>query len=328
MQSQADCRYGMAEQSVWGEAVADAGAVIQLNCKPFHLSHQGELLRLPGSHGVRNTIQGDLKVLTPGAMIEFEISGVASKGTLDFFLAGAFQVVTEAAGTPYEKTFVYQATQPIFETGNAGYTLTVFERAPTASESWKVKDVIVKKLVLSLTEHGVLMYTASCVGRGIPVASTPSGTWTRETQTTWHADDLARVIVDFGGGSQNFKFKGLVWTMENEIIRCGGGSGDFTTYGIASRRWQCDLRVYKDANAPTAIANWKATTPLTVHVGWEASAAADKYLDITHYGTLISEPDFSNDKILDVQLSVEAAGANASTTPITVVLCNTFDRGW
>lgn len=330
-----DCQIGIAEQTVWGTAAADAAAVIQLDCEPINIPQSVNLRQNNGATGARWRITTDFSADQYGAMPEFSIKGEAKRDEIDFFLAGYFQKVVEGATTPFAKTFTFDtsAPQPDFPLASAGYTMTFFFRDPVAADSWKVKDVVVKSLKLSYRPGERVGYEATLVGRGAPATSTPSGTWTRSANEFYFWNTIARKTVNFGAGAlaQILGQGGIDLTLEQIVESYGQEStGEFTGYVLRDRFPKLSMNITKGTSLATAITNLKAATAVDINIGIGNATPGTDDGDFDIAAKMILQPDVERifGDHYEVNLVGEVASANNSTTPMTIVMANAIDRVW
>lgn len=328
--SNRDKRYGLAEQTVWGTPTADAANVIELDCEHLVLPVVPNLRESPQVHASRVGLQGDVQADTYQATPEFSLSMDAKQKSVDHLLYAFFQQVTEAATTPFSKTFTFPTTQPDFSTASAGYTATIFERDPVAAHSLKVKNAIAKSLAISVSANGRAKVVAGMVGLGYPATSTPSGTWTRTAYEYFHAANVARFRVNFGAGVVSLVMKSLELSLSQEVIGVGqDGSGNFVTWGILSRAGTFKMQCVKDANILTARTNLAAGTAVSCNVSWgnASPGTVDGDFDLSFAGKLTNAP-YDNEDLLGVTIEGRVLAADASTAPVTIIMANATDRGW
>lgn len=327
-------RYGVAKQSAWGTAIADNAAVIELDCEHTIVEAAYNVRENPGAHGTRSRRTGDVVTDTKGVMPTFKIAGVVKKDEFPNFLYACIQQVSEAATTPYAKTFTFLTSQPAF-LSDAGYFFTFFERDPEAAQTVKVTDCIVKTLKLSCESGGRLMYEAECVGRAaIAYASDPSGTWTRQpTDITdyFFFEHIDTVTADFGAGAQALTLKSFELTLgHNDITGVGhDGAGNKEYPALSGRKVEGSITVVKDAQTQSARAAIAANTVIGVQIAWgDGTADGDLTID---FDCKLSDVKHDNDNgIYGAQWAFEALDDSSDTTYelLKVIAADAVDRSW
>lgn len=330
-----DCAVGMAIQSTWGTPVADNAAVIQLDIdEPVHFPREGNRRTNPGATGCRWKVSGDYAIDHYGIMTRFTIKGEAKWDELDILMYAHAQKVVEGASTPYAKTITRDtsAPQPDFA-ADAGFKLTFFFLDPVAADSWKIKDCIVENLKIMAQPGGPIKYEAVIVGRGIPVTSTPSGTWTRSANQFWFWDTSVRRTVNFGSGAVDLELSSAGYTIElaQKIDKYGQNTdGSFKGYTISEIVPKFSITVHKDDNLADAITAYDNQTLITFNLahGNATAGTVDGDLDFT-FTAILDEPQrVFADPHYEATFAGEIASANKSTTPFTIIIANAVDRSW
>ena len=330
-----DYLVGMAEQTVWGTAAADAAAVMQLDVAPIHLPQPINFRPNPGATGARWKITTDYAADQYGVVTEFTIKGEAKQKELDFLLAGYAQKCVEGATTPFSKVFTFDtsAPQPDFPVSSAGYTLTFFFRDPVTADSWKVKDCIVKSLKISFQPGQRASYEAVIVGRGAPATSTPSGTWTRTANEFWFWNLCAEKTVNFGAGAvaQILGSGGCELNFVQSADLYGQEStGDGTGWILYDRFPKFSLNLLKGSSLATAITNLKAATAIDAVLRWGNATPGTDNGDLSINFKAILTPDvervFNNN--YEMVLQGDLASASNAASPFTITLANAIDRVW
>lgn len=333
-----DCRIGMAVQSTWGTAVADNAAVIQLDVpEPIDFEIPMNMKSNPGATGARWRIASDYSFDQHGVASRFTIQCEAKQDELDIFLYAFTQKVVEGASTPSSKVFTFDtsAPQPDFS-ADAGFKLTFFFRDAVDADSLKIKDVICERLKLTAMPGQRTKMEAKMIGRGIPVASTPSGTWTRSANLFYNWDLFARKTINFGAGAvaQVLGSGGVVIDLIQSVIPHGqevsGGIGYFSNYTIKDRYPKYSIKVIKGTSLGSAITNFKAGTQNTFVLGQGNATAGtdDGDLDFTFGGIFTPGPSRIFAEHYEVDMAGDMVSANSSTTPLTITLANATDRSW
>ena len=332
-----DKRYGLAEQTAWGTAIADAGAFQEMDCEATEIKAEVKYRETPGSHATRNMTYGDISADQRGALPKLSVTGEAKQKELDYFLHAFFQNMVEGALTPFSKTFTLPVTQPDFTAiaslAAAGQILTLIERFPAASTSKKITDVISNSITLSCAPGERLKFTSELVGRGLTsFVSNPSGTWTRAAAEYWHWEDLDRFTINWGSGAQTCVPVGAFEiALACDVMGVGqDGSGNVQALHTQfNRAMTFSLTFNRDAQATSAKTNWGAGTAITVNVGWgnASPGTVDGDLDITFTGKIEKVED-TNEDILGTTITGRIAASTAATEPITIIMANAVDRTW
>lgn len=324
-----DKRVGFAAQTTFGTAIADAGAFTALACEPPIVERDTKIHEGGGVFGTRNPVYANTYTHTNGSMPTFTIAGVANRSDMADLLAMVFQNVTEAATSPYKKTFTYSGTQADY-TSDAGYFYTFIDRNPTASTSWKMVDCIAKSGTFDIDRNGFVNYSLEMVGRGAPsVVSNPSGTWTLASQSFWDYESVARATINFGSGAQDIIFEKMSFSFSHDIVPVGFDSGDFQTYGITNRDLGFTITTLRDAQTTTAVTNADGNTAVTINLAWGNATAGtdDGDLDFTGTGKITAvKPEHS--EILSTEFSGKFLAADETSEPITVILADDTDKSW
>ncbi len=333
-------RYGIALQTAFGTAIADAGAFTELKCEPFTPQEGLNVIKDPMVSGVRNQIDDEVDVSIDYAMPTMSVSIPSVRDNVDLLIAMFMQNMTEAAATPFYKTGTFPVAgedmQPDFS-ANDGFYATIVKRGPRASTSWKVRDVIAQQLKFACEPSGRLSLQAELIGRGpISYAANPSGTWTRDAGTGWRYGKILRRLIDFGADDVSVILKGG-WelTLTQEVVAVspgidGSGNGTFETFGLLNRGGEFLLRINKDAVSEAGLTNLPIGTPIDVQLGWgNATPGTDnRDLDIDFHAILTEPINMDDDGIQALELKGELSGEDVDTSPITFGVANAVDRTW
>lgn len=269
-QSPREMRFGFTQQSVYGTAEADAVAVTEIDCEPFHVNRDIKQIEVRGSHGTRERNEASIITLDDGCVPSFTVDIVVKKLELADLLAAFFQNVVEGESTPFDKTFTLGATQPDFE-ADAGYFYTWFVRDPVAAKSIKIKDCVLKALTISIVGGEPVRASCEWVGMGLPaVNATPSGTWTvNPTTGLFYRDYLDRITIDFGSGAVNFRLMEGEISLSRDIVGIGqDGSGGNQVLHLANPVHTATIKVVKDDDWEDVRTNHAACTAIDFNLGW------------------------------------------------------------
>lgn len=254
------------EQTAFDTVEADAAAGIQLDCEALDIDLDSKVRDNFGESGNRFLVAEDLQTDGKGSMPVVNLNCPA-RNSLDQFLAGYFQDVTEGAPSPMDKTFIYGATVPDFK-ADAGFFFTIIDNAGAAISD-KIKSAICKALTLTIPLDDMMRISSEWVGVGQAVASTPAGTYTREQDNKFHWHDMSRVTIDFGAGAQAVIPVGdIVFGFTQDVIGHDPAGGSFQNVVLTNRRGTLSIPIEKDANAMSAKVNAYGDTLITVNVGF------------------------------------------------------------
>jgi len=310
----------------WGEIVDCEIGVLDTDVKTRepNRSNSGNRILLA------QNVQHDEK----GTMPKFTIQGDAKKHTLAGLLYGVVQNVSEAVGTPFEKTFTFASTQPDF-TANAGWFGTLIVKQPS-SLSQKVRDMIVRKLTLSCepeNNQGRMQMTAELIGRGaVTRDSAPNtGVLARYAQSFFYFHDLK--VASFVGNTI-YPLSIPKIEITNNALAIGqksATSGDFLTYALGAPSYSVTftIRVLWDT-VSAGLKNTEATTPASqagaLILSW-GTDNTDGYLNFTTYCKVDApSPDaYGPTKAVDFNFTMVDDEVNE---PFTCVIADALDRAW
>lgn len=326
-------RYGLAAQSTWGTAEADAAAFMELDCDALEVNHDIKEVDIVGAHGTQVPKISDKLIHTKGSSPMVTIPAMPAKqDELDHLLYGVLGAVTEGETTPFDKTFTLPTSPPNYGQ-SAGHFFTFIERDPAASKSIKAADMLVKQLTLSLAEGDFLKVAAELQGRALPsFTSNPSGTWTRAALDLWHAEDLDRCTINFGSGAVSFHLVNFEVVVAYEMKMIGqSGSGDVQALYPSLQPLTWKLSVVKDSDFHTALTNWSGNTAVDVNLGWgnATPGTEDGDLDIQVHGKINAAPK-AHDQIITAEITGVCLESDDGTSDeaLQIVMANAVDRSW
>jgi hypothetical protein len=325
----------LAQQSVWGTAIADNAAGVLLDVESAVFDPDFNDRRPNRSNSGSRVLQDvNIQVDSKGSTPKATLKGDAKLADIAHFIHAVMQNVVETATpSPYSKVFTFPATQPDFTAiaslASAGWIATLIEKHPAASTSSKIVDAICTDLTLTCAPdagNGRLQFAAAMMGRGtMSMVANPSGTYTRVAQTFFNFHDLLAVTV---GGSYltPLSIEIKISQPKTKAISTNSSSpGMPLTYAIPEYAVTAKLKVLKDSVAETVRANWGTSTSSAYVIRW-GTAAATGYLNFALQGALLKAPNV----IEDVNaIEFELAGVKSgSTQSLTVTLCDAVLRGW
>jgi len=325
-------RYGIAQQTALGTAVADAGAFVELDCEPTEVNYGVKQLDQPSSHGMRYKTDNDIITHQYGVMPSVTLSGIANHNSLDYFSYAFCQSVTEATATPYLKTFVVHASQPSFNSiasvSSEGQLLTFVLRDPEASKSVKLTDCIAKSITYTWSQGEPLKYSVELVSRSaVSFSSNPTGTWTKVTSGDfWYFEDLDTVTID----STSFHLNSFELSLSQDVLPIGqDGSGNFADYGLVNKQLGFKVKVVKDADWEANLTAWTGNTAIDgdIKIG---TGTADGDITFDFRGKLNAETGAQkvHDDLVHGEINGVLTHDGSSALPLTIGIANAVDRTW
>jgi hypothetical protein len=325
------------EQATFGTVLADTadfngttpewGEILDAEIVPLDWDTR---VREPNrSHvGQRVTLASNFQQDQKGVVPKFAVTGDAKKATLASFLYAVIQNVSEAAGTPFEKTYTFGNTQPDFTADGGWFGTLIIKQG--SSQSQKIRDMICSELTLTCDPdngQGRMQMVANIIGRGapLPTSNPNTGVLAKYAQTFYHFHDLKTCTV---GGSAVVPLS-ITINIKNNAVPVGVNlvtAGDFLTYAIPKYEVNVTLKAHWDSiSYALQYGHTTASTPTPIILTW-GTDNADGYLNWTIYGTQIASPDnYDPVKALELNFKATYDGTNA---PLTVVLADLIDRAW
>ncbi len=309
------------EQSVFATAETDAVAGIQLDCEALDIDLDSKVRDNFGEGGNRFLLATDLQTDGKGAMPVVNLNCPA-RNSLDQFLIGYFQSVTEGMTTPFDKTFIYGATVPDFK-ADAGFFFTIIDNAGAAISD-KIKSAVCKALTLTIPVDDMMRISSEWIGVGQVVASTPAGSYTREQDAKFHWHDIVRCTIDFGGGAQTVIPVGdIVFGFTQDVLPHDPSGGSFLNWAITNRRGTLSIPIEKDANVASARTNAYGDILITVNLGFGSGTAGTVDGDFDIIATYkIEKVNDNNNDVLGSVIQARLVG-----NP-TIIFANAIDRMW
>jgi len=318
------------EQAVWGTAEA-AGAAFNIMDVTSSVIDPDLKERLAdrSNSGVRVLQDSNVQYDTKGSSPKITIQGDAKKYDLADMLYAVTQNVSEAATTPFLKTYTLGATQPDF-TMSAGYFMTLVEKQATASTSKEIHDVICTDLTLKCSAGSGLdrlQTTAVLPGRGsVTETFNPTGSNVRRAQAFYYFQD----IVTFSGNGQALNPMDIeIKISQPRTIGVGvdkSNAGKFLTWAIPEYSVNATFRVLRDSASQTlqALRGTSVNHPWILQWG---NGTADGTLKFTIQGAL-SGADSANDDVNSILFKLRGVNVSGGAAPLTVLLADGLDRGW
>ncbi len=323
-----DVEFYFKQQAAWGTAETPAANFTRLDVEKVAFDPD-VFERESERHGSNRAIDPQaLQYDTKGSAPKITISGPVRKNSIDHFMQGLFQGVTEAALTPFLKQITPTATQPdltaIATVASPGWIGTFTIEHPVASHSHVLTDGIMTSLTLSCdpnNNNGRLHYSADIMGRGALVEnSNPSGSPTADDSAFFHFSDLKfvqRAAADLD--LLNFSF-----TFTNGAVPVGVDTADaskfltfaFLKYEVAAQIsviWESALNNHNPNTAVDWAIYWGDITPLD---GFLQILATLKGKGVPNYGADVLQMDFN------------LRGVTGTSDPAQLEIANAVDRTW
>lgn len=332
--SKYEVQVGIAQESTFGTAVADAGAFIQIPDFESVTIDRGLIMRdRPTFRGKRLLYSGDVEQSSEsGGIRTITLSGVRARRTdLPEFLYAVIQNVSEGATTPYSKTFTVADTSPDF-TSNEGYFCTIGIKFPTASSGLKFTSCVGRSITLRsdlIGGDGLLYFDITFIsGFAMSRDVNLSGTWTAATTTNWNMFGLLLKQVD----SQDVVVYSFELTIDNKAFRIGQGTnGVCESYALGVPMFEINGNIvvrYDDNIAGNDVWGLGGATAI-IEWGNEsdglADAAGDIIFDINQ--ALFDQPQHGGDNDLTVTLPFRGVYNDAGATP-EIRIADAVDQGW
>jgi hypothetical protein len=337
-----EVRVGFIRQTAWGTAL-NAGVFQEIPASIVAMDRDLKTIELTVRDGYRQPIYKDTVITTNGAAPTFKVTTPFCLYDSDWLLAGFFQSVTEAAGTPFLKTFVPFSTHPDFSV-NGGYFYTWTKYFPITGTSWTAKDCICTGFKLEAARNGLLMLESDWIANGaIDMDVTPGGTWERglkgpggsSTAATqygtlhFNALDIKTLALDAGSATGLVVDK-ISLAMQHDVTPTGpSGTGGWQTMIIHGVKGTVVIECLKDAQFEAAMASQEADGYAAVAFNWGAAGAAvEGELELVATGKLEAAPDIREESLIGGTITMNMKAASTATNMCTIKMSNAIDRTW
>jgi len=344
-----DSTVGICQQTAWNTAAPPDSAFAELpNAQvmidPDVRGRRPNRSRTSVDGGSRQVDVRDIQNDTKGNSPKLVIPGDVRKADIAYFLYGVMQNVTEAAATPFLKTFTFPSTQPdltaITAVSSPGIVFSVCAKHPIASTSELITDAIITELSLSCAPgsgDARLQYSASFAGRGaIDDDYNPSGTWTRATEIHFPFHDLGGFKCNFGSAvTPNILSYDI--TLRNNAVPVGvetGGTGMFKTFALGMPYAANGTFVLSYDTVGDALqAVHGSGVDGTIDIWWgNETPSADGDLKISCNAVIspdsIREIDHNGIHALSFKYEAVTDKANSIDDSVTIIVCDGVDRNW
>ena len=265
-----DLRYGFAQGSTFGTAIADSAAFNQLSCDNFTINPDVKVRTPARASGQRYPDITDVSADTKDSIVNASITGEVLKTEIAHLIYSVVQNVTESATTPYQKDFSLPTSSNVTDFGSdEGYFMTFIKRNQEASTSEKVASMVGNSLAFNFAD-GYLTYNWGLSGFTLTRTSNPSGTWTKASQSKFHIEDIN--LVQIGDVDMILTDWTLTITPNLVPIRTAG-SGTYNGFAISSWEVKNTINVLNTSAARSVQSGMDSGTETHVEIGWGTSGS-------------------------------------------------------
>lgn len=209
IRQEGDFRCTIEKQSAWGTPISTAP--VGLPTEDLQITMEGDRHIIPVDRGIRFNHEDDRFVDTASSIPVARFSCPITSNLLKVALGGLLQKSTAwaAASSVYTMYPEAPANLPLCRTSSEGYFYTITRRSPTASQSERISDAVLRRLKLSLhptNNNGLLWGEFEFVGTTYTHSANPSESITQESlsaTTRYSWGDLDDVIYDGGADMLN-----------------------------------------------------------------------------------------------------------------------------
>lgn len=333
-----DAFYQVCKQATFGTAIAGTAAFntptgFIIDCEPTAFDGDHKERRPNRSQAAkRNLDVVNYTIDNKGANPKITFTGEAKYNDIAHLFYSVVQNVSEAALTPFDKTFTWSATQPAFQS-NAGWFATVAEAGPTLAQSIAATDMIGTRLNLKCAPGQRLMYAWDLMGRGAinyTYDLSSPGTTTRSAAEYFHFEDITVCTVN----SVELYPTNIDITWQNNAIPVSvdptnPGTGKCRDFALGTGNgYECfgKLRVLWDGNSQDLQQLLvSGSTPLAYAVNWGV-AGTDGHLGIALTATVRNATIIPGD-VREAEIDFVTM-TNSGNAPISVVVADAIDRSW
>jgi hypothetical protein len=264
-----ESKWGISEESTFGTAIADGGAFEMIE-GPIGAVDPGLIRNTDVKHGDGRFLSASNDYVSDkGGLRVISFSDMVVRGKdLGWLLYAVCQNVSEAVGTPFEKTYTIAnaTTQPNFAS-NAGYFCTIGIYDTIGGYHRKYPSCILRTLTLTadLAGDGLLRASGEWIsGFTESTTATFSGSWAYNTQTYYNF--YATPTKTLSGG--DVVLYGFDLTITNGAVRTGstGANGICETYSLGQYEITGNMNVKYDANVVGMFASERAGTSTAIQL--------------------------------------------------------------
>ena len=272
-------------------------------------------------------------------------SGTCEKATMAPFLVAALQAVSEAVGTPFEKTITCGGlTSPIDFAGNAGFVFTIaIDQGASADDGIIIENCIIDNLnlVWELNSRGIarlVNMSGAFKGNEINYEQTLNGTWTNLTisqagffnNTDAWSNDFSGALLTIGGVDYSAQCIRRVELQINNGVssNCKTTGGKANQYDTAP---EYKVLVHLDYNDTTEKIIKDFQEGVTATMNWSNDAADvgtdGKWSIVFPMLRIMSPPGTYNGEYKAVDLEMRCHSSTA-LTPLSMWYTDTVDYGF
>jgi len=342
-------KLGILPQATWGTPVADAGAFrlcqwIDAGSPNPNPDVQIDQFNVTSQNGIHYESERFFVDATSG-LPTIPFSGTCEKATMAMFLVGALQAVSEAVGTPFEKTITCGGlTAPIDFAAGGGELHTVALQQGGGDDSVILSDAIIGNLniVWDLNARGItrlVNMNGTWVGRLLEYEQTVTdGNWVNDTivQTgffnntdTW-TTNFSGALLTIGGVDYSAEcIRRFELQINNNVTsNCKTTGGKAAQYDLAP---EYKVILSLDYNATTEKILKDFAEGVTATMNWSndsADAGTDGKWSMTFpLFRLMSPPKVYRGDFVGVECEFRCYSL-AAATPITMYYADAVDYGY
>jgi len=326
-----EVQVGISQEATFGTAIADAGAFVQIaEFDSVSIDYGLTLDLTPKNRGKRIAYDADVYASQTGGLRTITLSNVVfRKVEIAEFLYGVFQNVTEAAATPYMKTFSVSDSQPNFA-ANAGYFFTLGIKN-VSNHDEKFTSCIVQELRLRadmVGGDGRLRGDVVIIsGFAATTNAAFSGTWTINTQAYFdaHLFDTKTVLT------KDVVLYNMEFVINNNAKRFGNNtSGNCQGYsiGVPELLLTGSVNIKYDAETVGFLASMLAGTEGVIEIGYDTATPTDGDIVFDFNEAQLTAVDHDDNREEGIARTINFKGvATAAATP-EIRVCDALDQTW
>ena len=329
-----ESKWGFSVESTFGTAIADGGTFVILDGD--WPSVEPGVFRDQSIRGGRGLIESssDRYTTQAGQLRKISFSNLKARLTyLPDFLYMVLQNVSEAVGTPFEKTFTinHATSAPVFASNN-GHFVTIGLDRGIASRDRKFTSCILQSLTLSATMgqggDGRLMMSGDFIsGFQATNNSTYSGTWAHAGNNYYDFNAPTTLKVE----NQDVVCYAWDLTINNNARgESPDSNGEFETYGLGPYEITGNMTVKWDQYTASVFASSTAGTNSLIQIATGTDGATGNIDFLLSTADLIDPQDDFGDPVgQKVQIPFRAAGvAGDASAALVVTNSDGVDRSW
>ena len=327
------------KETTWGQAIAAGQAFDRLDCE-FSQPDEGIIQHRPNrARQTRGLEIDNVRHDKRGTAPLFSMACPVKRLDAAKWMYLAFQNVSEAAGTPFLKTYTWMTTQPDFQS-DAGIVFALASKGlQDASSGIQIGDALCKRVVFKCSRDandGLLMVNADWIARG-PAAPTynSTGVITEIAQTFYHFDSINAVLIEGMAAYPSDVEIEFVLDIVPYSIAGGATATQFLTYVIRDYKalmkikclWTTDAFATFNKLAPRSD-NDSAPIEAAVVLQW-GSAAAEGYLGFSGNTIVLPSSRIVDGSPREIQFDLECVrNVTGALEPITGYCADAVDRIW